>query len=136
MLGQDALAALPGVIVLLGAVLAGLGRRADRGVARSLGAQRAAFALAAALALIVFFGGRIDGVLFAIDRLAAVVVLLTAGISLAVQTYARRYMDGDAAIRRFFRDMGLMAGAILVMVTAANALVFASTDAAGASRNI
>ena len=126
MLGQDVLAALPGVIVLVGALLAGLSRLAPRAVARSLNAQRAAFALAAALALIVFFGGGIDGVLFAIDRLAAVVVLLTAGISLAVQTYARRYMDGDAAIRRFFRDMGLMAGAILVMVTAANALVFAA----------
>lgn len=126
MLGQDVLAALPGVIVLGGALLAGLTRRSGAAVARSLGAQRAALALAAALALIVFFGGRIDGVLFAIDRLAAVVVLLTAGISLAVQTYARRYMDGDAAIRRFFRDMGLMAGAILVMVTAANALVFAA----------
>ena len=126
MLGQDVLAALPGVILLAGALLAGLSRRPARAVGRSLAAQRTACALTAALALIVFFGGRIDGVLFALDRLAAVVALLTAGISLAVQSYARRYMDGDAAIRRFFRDMGLMAGAILTMVTAANALVFAA----------
>ena len=126
MLGQDVLAALPGAIVLAGALLAGLSRRPARAVARSLNAQRAAFALTAALALVVFFGGRVDGVLFGLDRLAAVVAVLTAGISLAVQTYARRYMDGDAAIRRFFRDMGLMAGAILVMVTAADALVFAA----------
>lgn len=127
MLGQDVLAALPGVLLLAGAVLAGLTRRsAARAVARSLAAQRAAFLVTAVLALVVFAGGRIDGVLFGLDRLAAVVALLTAGISLTVQTFARRYMDGDAAIRRFFRDMGLMAGAILVMVTAADALVFAA----------
>jgi NADH:ubiquinone oxidoreductase subunit 5 (subunit L)/multisubunit Na+/H+ antiporter MnhA subunit len=126
MLGQDVLAALPGVIVLAGALFAAGSRRPDRAVARSLIAQRTAFLVTAALALIVLSGARIDGVLFGLDRLAAVVALLTAGISFAVQTYARRYMDGDAAIRRFFRDMGLMAGAILVMVGAANALVFAA----------
>ena len=83
MLGRDVLAAFPGVLVLAGASLAGLSRRPDRAVARSLAAQRAAFPLTAALALIVFFGGRIDGVLFGLDRLAAVAAPLTAGISSA-----------------------------------------------------
>jgi len=126
MSGHDLLAAMPAALVLAGALLAAASRAPDRAVAGSLGAQRLAFAVTATLVCVVAFTGPLDGRLFGFDRLTAVVAVLTVGISLAVQTYARRYMDGDAAIRRFFRDMGLMAGAILVMVTAANLLVLAT----------
>lgn len=121
---QDLLAVLPAVAALVGALLAAASAEfaAPR---RSLRAQQVLVGVTLALAAYVLAGGTVEGGLFAVDRLAAVVALLTAGISLAVQSFSVRYMDGDARGRSFFRDMGLMVAAILLMVVAADLVVLA-----------
>ena len=116
----DILAALPALLALIGALLAGHGPwSSQQTVVRvSLVAQRTLFAAAVVLAAVVFIDGPLSAATFQLDRLSAIVTVLTAGISLTVHAFSVRYMDGDAAARRYFRDIGLMSAAILFMVTA------------------
>ena len=120
MSSMDLLAALPAFVALAGALIAGYGPWASQSaVARiSLNAQRLTTLLAAGLAVTVFAGVSITGHWFELDRLSAVIVLLTAGISVTIHAFSVRYMDGDADSRRFFRDIGLLSATILTMVSA------------------
>jgi NADH-quinone oxidoreductase subunit L/NAD(P)H-quinone oxidoreductase subunit 5 len=126
MVQMDILALLPGLLALAGGAAAGAaGAAPPHGAVRmAVFIQKLVFLTAAILAVLAFSGTTIAGLAFAVDRLSAVILVLTAGISLTVHAFSVRYMDGDAAELRFFRDIGLMTGAILVMVAAADAIPF------------
>lgn len=119
MTSMDLAAALPALIALAGALLAGHGPVADprRVVRLALGAQILATISAVTLAVFVFAGVPITGHWFEFDRLSAVIVLLTAGIAVTIHAFSERYMDGDVDIRRFFRNIGLLSSLILLMVS-------------------
>lgn len=119
MTSMDLAAALPALIALAGALLAGHGSAADprRAVRLALGAQILATISAVVLAVFVFAGISVTGHWFELDRLSAVIVLLTAGISITIHAFSERYMDGDVDIRRFFRNIGLLSALILLMVS-------------------
>ena len=123
---MDLLAALPGFVALIGALAVGAMASAQPSDAVRVAVliQKVVFLAAAVLAILVFSGNAIAGAAFAVDRLSAVILVLTAGISLTVHAFSVRYMDGDAAQQRFFRNIGLMTGAILVMVAAADVVPF------------
>ena len=123
---MDPLAVLPGLVALIGALAVGAMTSAQpNGIVRfAVLIQKVVFLAAAVLAVLAFSGNTIAGAAFAVDRLSAVILFVTSGISLTVHAFSVRYMDGDAAQQRFFRDIGLMTGTILVMVTAADVIPF------------
>jgi len=116
------LVALPAVAALLAA----LTRRPDAQRAR-IGAGAAGIALAAALALAVLIAA--DGPISATaggtgiglwaDRLTAVLLPLIFGVSAVVQSFAGRYLRGDACAGRFFTATGLLTSATAALVAAA-----------------
>ena len=122
----DFLAVLPGLTALVGALAISTPTSAQshRTARMAVLVQKVVFLTAAVLAILVFSGNTIAGTAFAVDRLSAVILVLTAGISLTVHAFSVRYMDGDAAERRFFRDIGLMTSAILMMVASADVIPF------------
>lgn len=55
-----------------------------------------------------------------IDRLAAVMMVLIAGVSLVIHVYSQRYMQGDQGYVRFFSLLSLLTFVLLSLVTSGN----------------
>ena len=65
-----------------------------------------------------------------VDRLAGVMMVLIAGVSLVIQVYSQRYMQGDPGYVRFFRLLSLLTSVLLALVTSGHLLwLFASWHA-------
>ncbi len=107
-----------------------VGRRAPRRFAQA-GAATAWLGLLGALALAVGIGrGRSADAEFlmaefAVDRLAVVLLLLVFGVSATVQTYAVRYLAGDARQSWFVGGAGLLTVASAGLATATTLITLA-----------
>jgi NADH-quinone oxidoreductase subunit L len=55
-----------------------------------------------------------------VDRLAAVMMVLITGVSLVIQVYSERYMQGDAGYVKFFGLLSLLTSVLLSLVTSGN----------------
>ncbi|HJR75387.1 MAG TPA: proton-conducting transporter membrane subunit [Nitrospiraceae bacterium] len=55
-----------------------------------------------------------------VDRLAAVMMVLITGVSLVIQVYSERYMQGDAGYVKFFGLLSLLTFVLLSLVTSGN----------------
>jgi NADH-quinone oxidoreductase subunit L len=114
---------LPGLPLGVGAMLAALGRRANR-LAPAVAVAAAAVTVAVAAAVAVgrprvtapLFAGIPAGL--AVDGLSAVMALTVAVATLAVLVYAAGELAAGQARARFFGLMLLFAGSMLVTVTA------------------
>ncbi len=62
------------------------------------------------------------GYIVLMDRLAAVMMALIAGVSLVIHMYSQRYMQGDQGYVRFFALLSLLTFVLLCLVTSGNAL--------------
>lgn len=58
-----------------------------------------------------------------LDPLAAVMVVVVSGVSLAVQVYSLGYMKGDPGLARYFAYMSLFTAAMLGLVLASNLIL-------------
>ncbi len=89
----------------------------------------AAFVIAVALLIVVAADGPVSAVIGAddgtalaglyADRVGAIVLLLITGVSTVVQSFARRYLRGDAQAGRFFAATGVLTSATAAMACAA-----------------
>ena len=59
-------------------------------------------------------------------KMRVVLLFLVFGVSGVVQSFARRYLRGEAQAARFFAATGLLTGATVLMVTSVTLLVFAA----------
>ncbi len=59
---------------------------------------------------------------FRLDGLAALMLVVVTGVSLAVQVYSQGYMAGDPGYSRYFAFMSLFTGSMLGLVAASNLL--------------
>jgi len=108
-----------------GRAAAGCGQRTAR---FAMGAAASAFVVSVVLAVRVAVGGPVAAVVeteggravvgFAVDRLAAVVLVLVTGISLTVQGFAVRYLRGDPRAGRFFAGSTALTVATAAVATA------------------
>jgi NADH-quinone oxidoreductase subunit L len=57
-----------------------------------------------------------------VDRLASVMMVLITGVSLVIQVYSERYMQGDAGYVKFFGLLSLLTAVLLSLVTSGNLL--------------
>jgi NADH-quinone oxidoreductase subunit L len=57
-----------------------------------------------------------------VDRLASVMMALITGVSLVIQVYSERYMQGDAGYVKFFGLLSLLTAVLLSLVTSGNLL--------------
>lgn len=55
-----------------------------------------------------------------VDRLAAVMMVLITGVSLVIQVYSERYMQGDPHYMKFFGLLSLLTFVLLSLVTSGN----------------
>lgn len=95
----------------------------------AVGAAASAFGIAVLLAVRVAVGGPVAAVVetdggravlgFAVDRLAAVVLILVTGISLTVQVFSVRYLRGDRRAGRFFAGSAALTVATAAVATTA-----------------
>ncbi len=69
--------------------------------------------------------GGVGAGLFA-DEIRVALLLLVFGVSGVVQSFARRYLRGEAQAVRFFAATGLLTGATVLMVTSVTLLMFAA----------
>ena len=58
--------------------------------------------------------------LILVDRLAAVMMVLITGVSLVIQVYSRRYMQGEPGYVKFFGLLSLLTFVLLSLVTSGN----------------
>jgi NADH:ubiquinone oxidoreductase subunit 5 (chain L)/Multisubunit Na+/H+ antiporter, MnhA subunit len=58
--------------------------------------------------------------LILVDRLAAVMMVLITGVSLVIQVYSRRYMQGEPGYIKFFGLLSLLTFVLLSLVTSGN----------------
>jgi NADH-quinone oxidoreductase subunit L len=58
--------------------------------------------------------------LILVDRLAAVMMVLITGVSLVIQVYSRRYMQGEPGYVKFFGLLNLLTFVLLSLVTSGN----------------
>ena len=58
--------------------------------------------------------------LILVDRLAAVMMVLITGVSLVIQVYSRRYMQGELGYVKFFGLLSLLTFVLLSLVTSGN----------------
>ena len=117
----------PAAIALLAFVF---GNRAPRRVAQYGAAVAGAGFLGAVV--MAFRSGHapvtaaIGGAEFAVDRLAAVLLLLIFGVSAIVQAFAVRYLTGDPRQAWFVGGAGLLTAASAGLATAANLVTLAA----------
>ena len=126
----DLLAATLAAPALTAGLAFALGRRAPRRMARA-GAlvAGAGFAASAAMALGSARGQTASwtalGAEFAVDRLAAALLLLVFGVSGIVQAFAVRYLAGDRRAAWFTGGAGLLTAASAGLATAGNLVTLA-----------
>ena len=125
------------LLPLSGAVTATVlgSRRAEMCARTGAVATAGSFVLAVALTVAVALGGPVSAVLTSsdgrlvvglrADQIGVVLLLLVSGVSAVVQSFARRYLRGDAHAVRFFAATGLLTAATAVMVTSATLIGFA-----------
>ncbi len=125
---------------LLGWLLLGLaGGRLPRAVVSLIGCGSVALSFAAAVVAWLTLPGEAQGrALFTwiatgdftvsarlfLDPLAVVMALVVTGVGLLIHLYSIGYMAADRAYSRFFADLNLLMGALLLLVLAGDLLLF------------
>jgi NAD(P)H-quinone oxidoreductase subunit 5 len=119
------LPALPVLLHVLAASLAGAGRRESawrRAEAAALGA-----ALAATAALIVAgASGPLAGLGLRLDTTGAVVALLVGFVGWVIMRFSRRYLEGEAQERRYLRLLSLTLAAVSLVLAADHLVLLAA----------
>ncbi len=127
---QSVLALILAAPAVVAAVAFLAGRRSGRRMCRA-GAIAAATGFLGAVALAVGAGNEhsvavtLAGGEFAVDRLAAVLLLLVFGVSAITQAFAVRYLTGDPRAAWFAGGAGLLTAASAGLVTAATLVTLA-----------
>lgn len=125
---------LPAVLVapLLAAALIGLRsrgqRRPDGRAAGAIGGIGIGISLAAAVIALIDVAmngsnefGLVGDLALVADRPSAILLVLVAGVSVVVQSFARRSLEGDARAARFFALSNVLSASTMTVAIAANA---------------
>ncbi len=131
------LLAVPGVLLFVAAACGLLGgRRGETAGRLGVAAGWSTFVLAVVLAVAVLVDGPVQAVLersdgsalagLALDRVGALLLLLVTGVGAVVQSFARRYLYGDARAGWLFACTNLLTAASAGLVSAATLLGLAA----------